>query len=59
MRKVKVFNDARYDIEKEISQWLDENPDVTIISINGTNYSEYELVTYVLYETKPEGMILS
>ena len=59
MRKVKIFADTRYELEKEINSWIDENPGITVISINGTQFGDYETVTYVLYETKPEGMILS
>ena len=52
MRKVKTFKEGRYDIQEAIDEWLKENPKAYIVSVSGVPYSNYELVTYVLYEER-------
>ena len=52
MRKVKTFKEGRYEIQEAIEEWLKKHPDYNIVSISGVSYTDYEILTYVLYEER-------
>jgi hypothetical protein len=61
MRKIKaIFSDYPSNVDRNIQLWMSENPDISIISVNGITRGENgDSVTYILYEPKKEGISLN
>jgi len=60
MRKIKAIYSANLSgVDGDIQSWLKENEGINIISVNGTGIENRDVVTYILYEEKPKGMMLS
>lgn len=61
MRKIEaIFSNSPGNVDVNIKNWLHKNPDINIISVNGAIRGEDgDTITYILYEPKPEGVLLS
>ncbi len=56
MRRIKVFDEGKYDVQRAIDKWLKENPDKNIVQITSSDSSSQHgdrcPILYVLYEDK-------
>ena len=56
MRRIKVFDGDKYEMQRDIDNRLSENPDKNIVQIEGTDSSSQHgsrsPMLYVLYEDK-------
>jgi len=60
MRKIKaIYSASLSDVDRDIQSWFTDNPEINVISVNGTGIENRDVVTYILYEDKPKGMVLS
>ena len=62
MRKIKTISSSSHDeVQLDIDTWLasEEAQHINIVSVNGTTDSDEDTITYILYEEKPKGMMLS
>ena len=62
MKKIKTISSSSHDeVQLDIDVWLnsEEAQGINIISVNGTTDSDEDTITYILYEKKPSGMMLS
>jgi len=63
MRNVKViYSEYAHEVDENIQHWLktdEATQNINIISINGTIRDKGGSLTYILYETKYDGMLKS
>jgi hypothetical protein len=56
MRRIKVFDEDQYDMQRSIDRWMKENPDKNIVQITSSDSSSQHgsrhPILYVLYEDK-------
>ena len=57
MKKIKVIkSDYPYEVDHDIQEWLKENQNIDIISVNGAIKEDGDVITYILY-SDPNGTI--
>jgi len=50
-RKIKAIKSGYPNaVNSDIQEWMNKNPEVYIISVNGTMRNDGDTVTYILYE---------
>ena len=56
MRRIQVFDGDKYEMQRDVDKWLNENPDKNIVQISSSDSSSQHgsrsPMLYVLYEDK-------